>query len=49
MISKFLFDFVTLFAIINPFGLAFEFLNRTMNLCDSERSIIARQMALYAF
>ena len=47
--SKFFFEFGTLFAIINPYGLAFVFLNRTMSLSDRERAIIARQVAIYAF
>ena len=39
----------TLFAIINPYGLAFVFLNRTMGLSESERATVARQVAIYAF
>lgn len=49
MKSNFLFDFATLFAIINPFGLSFVFLNRTMSLSEAERAIVARQIAIYAF
>jgi multiple antibiotic resistance protein len=49
MTSKFLLEFFTLFAIINPLGLAFVFLNRTMSLSDSERATVARQVAIYAF
>ena len=48
-IRAFLFEFGTLFAIINPYGLAFVFLNRTMSLSDQERGTIARQVAIYAF
>jgi len=49
VLSQFLFEFGTLFAIINPYGLSFVFLNRTMNLSETERAIIARRVALYAF
>jgi multiple antibiotic resistance protein len=49
MTSKFLLEFFTLFAIINPLGLAFVFLNRTMSLSDPERAVVARQVAIYAF
>ncbi len=49
MTSRFLLEFFTLFAIINPLGLAFVFLNRTMSLSDPERRIAARQVAIYAF
>lgn len=49
MLSQFLFEFGTLFAIINPYGLSFVFLNRTMTLSDRERALIAWQVALYAF
>ncbi len=49
MTSKFLLEFFTLFAIINPLGLAFVFLNRTMSLSDAERAVVARQVAIYAF
>jgi multiple antibiotic resistance protein len=49
VLSRILFEFGTLFAIINPLGLAFVFLNRTMSLSDAEREIIARQVAIYSF
>ena len=49
MLRNFLFEFGTLFAIINPYGLSFIFLNRTMSLSDDERRIMARQVAIYAF
>ncbi|WP_406855265.1 MarC family protein [Alsobacter sp. KACC 23698] len=39
----------TLFAIINPYGLAFVFLSRTMALSDKQRASIARRVAIYAF
>ena len=49
MMGQFLFEFGTLFAIINPYGLAFVFLNRTLDLTDDERFVIARSVAVYAF
>jgi multiple antibiotic resistance protein len=49
LISEFLFGFGALFAIINPFGLAFIFLDKTMSLSESERASIARWVAIYAF
>ncbi|MEJ1156697.1 MarC family protein [Prosthecomicrobium sp. N25] len=47
--SDFLFGFGTLFGIINPYGLAFIFLARTINLSDRERAGVALRVALYAF
>ena len=44
-----LFGFGTLFAIINPYGLPFVFLDRTAGLTDAERARIARTIATYAF
>ncbi|GGH11203.1 UPF0056 inner membrane protein [Alsobacter metallidurans] len=49
MLKSFLFELATLFAIINPYGLAFVFLHRTMGLSDRERSGVAKQVAIYAF
>lgn len=49
ILSDFLFGFGTLFAIINPFGLAFVFLNQTLGLSESERRVVARRVALYSF
>lgn len=49
LISDFLFGFGALFAIINPYGLAFVFLDKTMSLSESERARIARRVAIYAF
>jgi multiple antibiotic resistance protein len=48
-IGDFLFGFGALFAIINPYGLAFVFLDRTMGLSDAERARIALRVAIYAF
>jgi multiple antibiotic resistance protein len=48
-IGDFLFGFGALFAIINPYGLAFIFLDRTMGLSEHDRSRIAFRVAVYAF
>src|SRR6476660_3557174 len=48
-IGDFLFGFGALFAIINPYGLAFVFLERTVGLSEPERARIAFRIALYAF
>lgn len=47
--AQFLFGFGTLFAIINPYGLAFIFLNHTMAVTEDERRALARRVALNAF
>ena len=47
--TQFLFGYGTLFAIINPFGLAFVFLNRTIGLSDADRASVARRVAVFAF
>jgi multiple antibiotic resistance protein len=49
LISEFLFGFGALFAIINPYGLAFVFLDKTMSLSESERARVAFRVAAYAF
>jgi multiple antibiotic resistance protein len=49
VLGDFVFGFGTLFAIINPFGLAFVFLNQTLGLSEAERRATARRVALYAF
>lgn len=49
MLKNFLFELGTLFAIINPYGLAFIFLNRTMNLTDKQRASVAWRVAINAF
>jgi len=48
MVGDFAFGFGTLFAIINPYGLAFVFLDRTMGLSEAERRSIAKRVALNA-
>lgn len=47
--GDFLFGFGALFAIINPYGLAFIFLERTIGLSEPERAKIALRVAAYAF
>ena len=49
MAQQFLFGFGTLFAIINPYGLSFIFLDRTMAITDAERRILARRVATTSF
>lgn len=48
VVGDFVFGFGTLFAIINPYGLAFVFLERTLGLTEAERRWIARRIALNA-
>jgi len=48
-VEDFLFGFGALFAIINPYGLAFIFLDRTISLSEPERARVARRVAAYAF
>src|ERR1700754_1823700 len=48
-LGDFLFGFGALFAIINPYGLAFVFLERTIGLSEPERARIALRVAVYAF
>jgi len=48
-IADFLFGFGALFAIINPYGLAFVFLDRTVSLSEGERAEVALRVAGYAF
>jgi multiple antibiotic resistance protein len=49
LISEFLFGFGALFAIINPYGLAFVFLDKTISLSERERASVALRVAIYAF
>jgi multiple antibiotic resistance protein len=48
-LGDFLFGFGALFAIINPCGLAFVFLDRTIGLSERERGRVALRVAAYAF
>ncbi len=49
LLKEFLFGFGTLFAIINPYGLSFVFLERTKSLSDTERRALAKRVAISAF
>ncbi len=49
VLGDFIFGFGTLFAIINPYGLAFVFLDRTLGLAEAERATVARLVAMNAF
>ena len=49
LLKEFLFGFGTLFAIINPYGLSFVFLDRTKSLSDTERRALAKRVAISAF
>ena len=49
LLREFLFAFGTLFAIINPYGLAFVFLDRTKSLSNTERRALAKRVAISAF
>ena len=49
LVEQFLFGFGALFAIINPYGLAFIFLDRTIAISDPERRILAKRVALTSF
>ncbi|WP_083636171.1 MarC family protein [Bradyrhizobium sp. AS23.2] len=48
-VADFLFGFGALFAIINPYGLAFIFLDRTRGLSEEERAGLALRVSGYAF
>ncbi|CAG9247698.1 MarC family protein [Paraburkholderia unamae] len=49
LISDILFGFTGLISIINPIGVAFVFLDRTANLTDEERRLLAKRVAINAF
>ncbi|WP_323120350.1 MarC family protein [Burkholderia alba] len=49
LISEILFGFTGLMGIINPFGIAFLFLERTESLTEAERGALARKVAINAF
>src|SRR5258707_12957048 len=48
LISDILFGFTGLISIINPFGVAFVFLDRTESLTYEERAAIAKKVAINA-
>ncbi len=49
VLGEVLFGFGALFAIINPYGLAFVFLDRTAGLSRADRTKLSRRIALNAF
>ncbi len=49
LISEILFGFTGLMGIINPFGIAFLFLERTDSLNERQRAALARKVAINAF
>ncbi|MFC5431689.1 MarC family protein [Paraburkholderia denitrificans] len=49
LISEILFGFTGLISIINPFGGAFVFLDRTSKLTDEARRLLAKRVAINAF
>jgi multiple antibiotic resistance protein len=49
LVADFLFGFGALFAIINPYGLAFIYLDKTRGLSEEERASLALRVAGYAF
>ncbi|TAM00814.1 MAG: NAAT family transporter [Paraburkholderia sp.] len=49
LISEILFGFTGLISIINPFGGAFVFLDRTSTLTDAARRVLAKRVAINAF
>ena len=48
LISEILFGFTGLISIVNPFGIAFVFLERTETLTDVERTALAKKIAINA-
>ncbi|WP_179404470.1 MarC family protein [Burkholderia guangdongensis] len=49
LISEILFGFTGLIGIINPFGIAFLFLERTESLTEHERGVLSKKVAFNAF
>ncbi len=48
-VTELLIGYMTLFSIINPFGLAFVFYARTRRLPERERGAVAKRIAFYSF
>ena len=48
-VKDLLIGYITLFSIINPFGIAFVFLARTRGLTQPQRKALARRIGIYAF
>ncbi|KAG8150863.1 MarC family protein [Burkholderia catarinensis] len=49
LIPEILFGFTGLIGIINPFGMAFVFLERTQSLTEAERAILSKRLATNVF
>ncbi len=49
LIPGILFGFTGLIGIINPFGMAFVFLERTQSLTEAERAVLSKQLATNVF
>ncbi|BBA40290.1 MULTISPECIES: MarC family protein [Burkholderia] len=49
LISEILFGFTGLIGIINPFGMAFVFLERTQSLTEAERATLSKKLATNVF
>ncbi|HIH2651200.1 TPA: MarC family protein, partial [Burkholderia cenocepacia] len=49
LIPEILFGFTGLIGIINPFGMAFVFLERTQSLTEAERAVLSKQLATNVF
>ncbi|HEX4507696.1 MAG TPA: MarC family protein, partial [Alphaproteobacteria bacterium] len=48
-LADFLIGYLTLFSIINPFGVSFVFLSMTRRLDDAARRAVSRRIGLYSF
>jgi multiple antibiotic resistance protein len=48
-LTELLIGYMTLFSIINPFGIAFVFLATTRGLTEPERAALARRIGFYSF
>jgi multiple antibiotic resistance protein len=48
-LTELLIGYMTLFSIINPFGIAFVFLATTRGLTEPERTALARRIGFYSF
>src|SRR4029079_5680337 len=48
-LTELIIGYMTLFSIINPFGVAFVFLSMTRRASEAERTAIARRIGVYSF
>jgi multiple antibiotic resistance protein len=48
-VTDLIIGYITLFSIINPFGVAFVFLTMTRSLSEPARARVARQIGIYSF